>query len=244
MTSGYYAACAGLLARSQALELAAHNSANINTTGFKAHHEFYRSVWVGSNRALLSPLNRAVNNFGVLGGGVVDLRQGNLEPTGNDLDVAVEGPAFLAVQTRAGVRYTRNGAFRLGPAGQLLTAAGDPVLGESGPIQAPGGAVSISADGALSAGGMVFARLRLIEFAPRTALTPEGNSYFAAPVGSERAAVESRLRSGMVEESNQNPVAGVASLIILQRQTEMLQRALSIFHSDFNRLGVEELPRL
>lgn len=244
MDSGYYAALAGLQARTQALELLAHNLANLNTKGYRAQREFYRSLTASLDGAPLDPLNRAINNFGVLGGAMIDLRPGNLEPTGNPLDLAIEGSGFFAVETPAGIRYTRNGSFRVS-ASQRLVAAGDhPVLGEQGPIEIPSGAVSISPDGTLSVGGAVIGRLRMVEFAPGAELTPEGDSFYAAPAGAERPAASSAVRQGAVESSNFNPVAGTVGLVVLQRHAEMLQRTLAIFHGEFNRMAAEELPRI
>ena len=244
MNSGYYAAFTGLLAKTQAFELAANNLANINTTGYKAQHEFYRALLANQSGRPLSPLNQAINNFGVLGGGVVDLQPGNMESTGSDLDLAVEGPGFFVIQTPAGERYTRNGDFRLDAAGQLVSQVGYPVMGDQGPIQVPTGPVSISSDGTLSVAGAVAARLRLIEFAPGTLLTPEGESTYVAPAGAAQQAVDSSVRQGVLEASNINPVSGAVSMMALQRHTEMLQRALSLFHTEFNRTAAEELPRV
>jgi flagellar basal-body rod protein FlgF/flagellar basal-body rod protein FlgG len=232
------------MARTQALDLAANNLANLKTTGYKAHREFYSSLVAQWGASVLSPLNRAINNFGVLGGATVDLRPGSLEPTGNDLDLAIEGPGFFLAQTPAGLRYTRNGSLRLGPEGQLLTAGGDPVLGERGPITVSPGAVSVSSDGTVSVSGAVVGRLRIVEFPPSTALVPKGDSYFEAPEDAGRPAADSQLRQGFLEASNLNPVAGAVGLITLQRQAETMQRALSIFHSEFNRTAVEDLPRV
>jgi len=244
MDSGYYAAFTGLLARTEALEVAANNMANLSTTGYRAQREFYRSLTAALNQNRLSPLNQAVNNYGVLGGTLVDLRTGALERTGNELDLAFEGSGFFAVQTRAGIRYTRNGNFRAGTDGRLVTAAGDVVLGEQGPVQIPSGPISVSSNGTISQKGGLVARLRLVDFAPGTLLTPEGNSLYSAPAGSERPAQDPRLRQGMLEGANLNPVAASVSLIALQRQAELLQRALSVFHTDFNRTAAEELPRV
>jgi len=244
MDSGYYAAFTGLLAKTEALELAANNLANVSTTGYKAQREFYRSFTASLSGRGLSPLNQAVNNYGVLGGSTVDLRTGTLERTGNDYDLALEGAGFFVIQTAGGVRYTRNGGFSIGARGRLVTATGDPVLSEQGPIEVPSGPVSISPDGTLSQKGAVIARLRLVDFAPGTALVAEGNSIYAAPPGSERPALERRVRQGMLEASNLNAVAGAVSLVALQRHTELLQRALSIFHTEFNRTAAEELPRV
>lgn len=67
MDSGYYAACTGLLAQTDALELTANNMANLSTTGYKGQVEFYRSLDASMANHHLTPLNQAVNNFGVLG---------------------------------------------------------------------------------------------------------------------------------------------------------------------------------
>ncbi len=244
MDSGLYAALTGWVARSQALELAANNLANVSTTGYKAQREFYRSFAASVSRLGLTPLNRAVNDYGILGGATIDLQAGSTEKTGNDLDVALEGSGFLVVKTRAGERYTRNGNLQVSPTGILVTSAGDPVLGEEGQIQIPTGKISISPDGTLSSDGALVAKLRLVDFAPGTRLTAEGNTYFVAPNGSEHPAASPSLRQGFLESSNLNPVEGTISLIELQRQTGLLQRALSIFHNDFDRTAVQELPNV
>ena len=243
MNSGFFAAFAGLVARTDALGLAANNLANISTPGFKAQREFYTLLTSANIRPLL-PVNQAINDFAVLGGATLDLSPGNLEPTGNDLDLAIEGPGYFTVQTPAGVRYTRNGSFSLSASGRLVTHTGDPVLGDKGPIEIPGGPVSISADGTISVQGAVAARLSLAELPTGTALTLEGNSYFSAPAGARRDATESRVRQGVLESSNINPALSAVSLIELQRHVGMLQRALAIFNTEFNRIAVEDLPRV
>ena len=139
MDSGFYAACAGLKARTQALEIVANNLANLNTTGYRAQDASFQSLLVGGAVNSANPLNRAINDFGVLSGSRVDLKTGNLESTGNALDLAIEGNGFFAVQAGGEVFYTRNGNFRVSSTGQLVTSEGDPVLGEQGPISVPSG---------------------------------------------------------------------------------------------------------
>ena len=68
MDSGFYAACTGLLAKTDALELTANNMANLSTTGYKGQMEFYRSLEASMGNHRLSSLNQAVNDYGVLGG--------------------------------------------------------------------------------------------------------------------------------------------------------------------------------
>ena len=242
MDSGYYAACAGLRARLESLELIAHNLANLNTTGYRGQQPTFRSLLAG--HPALSEINRAVNNFGVMDGSRTDLLSGSMERTGNPLDLAIEGQAFFAVQTRAGVLYTRNGNFQVSASGQLVSAQGDPVLGQQGPIAVPGGPISVGPDGTLSAGGAVAGKLRLMEFSPGTSLTAAGTSYYFAPDGAARASSTSYVRQGMLEASNVNAVSATVDLIVLQRHAEMLQRAMSSFHNDFNRIAAGDLPRV
>jgi flagellar basal-body rod protein FlgF/flagellar basal-body rod protein FlgG len=248
MDSGYYAAFTALLAGTQALDLAANNLANISTTGYKAQREFYKALTASlgnSNPQQLSSLNRAINNYGVLGGATVDLQAGTLERTGNDLDLAMEGSGFFVVQTKAGLRYTRNGNFRVEAEGRLVTAWGDPVMDDQNrPIDIPSGSVSVSPDGTISSQGAVVGSLQIVDFAPGTALIPEGNSTYKAATGSATPAADPRVRQGMLEASNMNPITGTIGLVMIQRQTQLLQQVLSIFHNDFNKSAAEDLPRV
>jgi flagellar basal-body rod protein FlgF/flagellar basal-body rod protein FlgG len=246
--SGYYAAFTALLAGTQALELAANNLANISTTGYKAQREFYKSLTATldtSHPRPLSALNQAINNYGMLGGARVDVQPGTLERTGNDLDVAMEGSGFFVVQTKAGLRYTRNGNFRLDAAGQLVTAWGDPVMDDQNrPLEVPSGPVSISPDGTISSKGAVVGRLNTVDFAPGTVFVPEGNSTYKAATGAPTPAVDPRVHQGMLEASNMNSVSGMVGLIMIQRQAQLYEQALSIFHNDFDKSAAEDLPRV
>ena len=183
MDSGFYAACAGLQAQSQALEVVAHNLANLNTAGFHGDQATFQSLLAVSRPAvpnvLNSVLNSATNNFGVLEGTHMDMTAGNLVTTENPLDVGIEGGGFFVIQTARGTRYTRNGSFQVSSSGVLVTSAGDPVLGDpalgaKGVINIPAGPVSIASDGTLSVKGAVAGSIRLVEFAPGTKLTPGG----------------------------------------------------------------------
>ena len=96
----------------------------------------------------------------------------------------------------------------------------------------------------ISQQGAVVATMKLVTFKPGTALTAEGNSYYQAPAGSEQPADDPRLSQGTLESSNQNPVAGAVSLITLQRHAQLLEQALSIFHSVFNNAPGAGLSRV
>jgi len=247
--SGFYAACAGLRAESQALEVSAHNLANLNTAGFRGRQTTFQSLLAVSRPTVPNVLNLATNNFGVLEGTRLDMTAGNLVATGNPLDVGIEGSGLFAIQTVRGTRYTRSGSFQISSSGQLVTAAGDLVIGDlalkdKGGINVPAGAVSIASDGTLSVNGAVTGRIQLADFAPGTQLTSEGEALLAAPEGSAKVAEQSALKQGTLESSNVNSIASVVTLIGVQRQAEMLQRAMSLLDNELNRTASTDLAKV
>ena len=245
MDSGLYAACTALAARTDALDTIANNLANASTGGYRAKHTSFSSVLAGSGRTLGSELNEVTNSFGILGDSHLDLTQGPLERTGNELDLGINGPGFLTVQTANGVAYTRNGSLKISPQGQLVTSAGDAVMGDGGVITIPPGTtVSISADGTLSANGAIAGKLKLAEFTPGTDLQSMGNMYYTAPATSVVAATKSQVQQGMLEGSNVNPVASVVELINAQRSAETMRHALTMFDSEIDKTAVQDLPRI
>jgi flagellar basal-body rod protein FlgF len=245
MDSGYYAAMTGLVARTQALDTAAANLANAQTPGYRAEREFFRSVLLGPD-ALDSQLGATVNNYGLLGGGRLSMAQGALEQTGNPLDLAIEGQGFFMVQTPNGVRYTRDGTFHRAQSGQLVTEADEPVLTAAGQIIAiPPGEVSVGADGTVSVAGGAAATVGVLTFPPGTELTPEGANRYVAPKGvMPVVAKDAAVHEGALEAANQDVVQGSLNLIVMQRQAEMMQRALTVFHMEFNKFATEDLPRV
>ena len=253
MDSGYYAVSAGLAAQTQALELVAHNLANLGTTGYRGEQTTFRSLLAahdlsGAGAVSRNLINAAINNFGVLGGSRLDLRSGSVAPTGNPLDVAVAGSGFLAVQSAqgvgVGVLYTRDGSFHVSSTGQLVTSQGNRVLGEQGPVTLPNGAVAISADGTISVDGNVVDKLQLAEFPAGTNLTAMGNATYSAPAGSAVAAADSSVRQGMLEGSNVSATEGVVQLLTVQRNAEMLGRAFSALDGQLNQIAVQDLPKV
>src|ERR1035437_11022362 len=207
MDSGYYAAMTGVVARAQALDTAASNLANAQTPGYRAEREYFRSVLLGPD-ASNSQLGRTVNNFGLLGGDQLNMAQGQLQQTGDPLDLAIEGEGFFAVQTPTGVRYTRDGSFHRTQSGQLVSASGEPVLSATGqPIPVPPGDVSVGSDGVLSVAGGTGSIVGVFTFPAGTRLTPEGANRYAPPpwvaaVGSKGGAV----RQGALEGAKQGVV--------------------------------------
>jgi flagellar basal-body rod protein FlgF len=250
MDSGLYAAYTGLLARTQALDTAANNLANAGTVGFRAQRDYFRSVLAGiADQTSPSQVGGAVNDFGVLGGNLIDQGQGAVTATGNPLDLALNGPGFFAIRTSMGIQYTRDGGFIRSDTGVLQTAQGEPVLDAAGqPITIPTGAVSVAPDGNISVttadGSAIAGKVAVFGFPGNTALASLGTNRFAAPGGAQPAVIDAAIQQGALEGANLDAVHGTMQLILVQRQAEMMQKALSVFNNDFDKTAAEDLGRV
>ena len=258
MNTGFYSAYVGFAARMDELEVVANNLANVNTAGFKAQREFYRSFATSLNEPEILPamltasqaVQRASNQFGILAGSHMDLSQGTLETTGNDTDVALEGTGYFAVLTKNGIRYTRNGGFRLDRTRMLVTQQGDQVLSQQPPgrppqpLQIPSGKVAISPDGTVSVDGALVAQLRIDDFPTGTQMKQEGDTYLTAPGATSKPAVNATVRQGFLETSNSDPIRTTVTLIDLQHTAQFMEKALSIFHNEFNKTAAQNLPQV
>lgn len=245
MNSGLYGACAGLVARTQALDTIAANVANSSSAGFRAEENVFGTVLAEAGRhGRLSPLNKATNSFSQVGDSKMDTTQGAITHTGNDLDLAIEGPGYFKVKSATGTSYTRNGHFHADAKGMLVTDAGEPVLGEGGVIRLAGGKVSISANGTISCGGVISGKVSVVTFAPGTKLTNHGGSQYGAPPGTEHPAPQVSLQQGALEGSNVSPMEGVVQLITAQRAAESMRHALTLIDGEMDRATVQDLARV
>lgn len=216
MANSIYALLSKQAGLRQQVDLIAHNVANLGTTGFKregltfaAHIE--RLDLPGGELAL-ADARASYTDFG----------SGPLARTGNPLDVAIKGAGHFAVETAAGVRYTRDGRFSVNEIGELVTAAGHRVLDEGGstiliPVEAA--AIGISSDGTLTAeDGRLLGVLGLHRL-PARRIVRFGDGLFA-PEGDPEPALGSSIAQGFVEASNVNPIREITDLIEAQRAYE------------------------
>jgi len=212
-----------IAALGQDFEVAAHNLANISTTGYKR----LRSCFHSQLESLLAGMEQAA---GATAGGVqseisVDFSQGDLIRTGRPLDLAIEGPGFFIIETPEGPLYGRNGSFRTNANGQLVDAEGRTVAGEAGPIVIPPAVshlnVRISRDGTVSAGTSRLGRLRLVEFGDTSRLESVGGSCFRpTEPTTPAAAVATTVHQGYQEASNVPAVRELIRLILISRLYE------------------------
>jgi flagellar basal-body rod protein FlgG len=227
-----YVSASGAVSRLRQLETVANNLANADTTGFKADRAVFHAAL---ESALLDPEGRLTPGssgriFVAPSLMVTDHGRGNAQPTGAPLDVAIDGPGFFAIETPAGVRYTRAGSFAVGAGGNLANPDGYAVLGEGGPINLGGTTGRIRSSGeVVDAEGEVVGRLRIVEFAEEDlpSLEKEGSTLFRAPA--EAVGIPSddpALIEGSLERSNVSPVHEMAVLMLLQRSYEATMQIL------------------
>jgi flagellar basal-body rod protein FlgG len=228
MIKGIYAAASGMLAESLRTDATANNLANVNTAGFKKDAAVNKSF----ADMLISRINdgpvQPVGNVGT--GAEVDEivaihTQGMMRHTGNPLDLAIEGQSYFAVETPAGVRYTRNGAFARNSLGELTTADGHAVLAENGRLVVNGTSVTVSEEGIISVDGVEAGRLRLAEFTDEKQLIKEGSSLFR-DAGAGQKQATGLVRQETLEMSNVNAVGEMVNLINGYRAYEVNAKAV------------------
>ncbi|KRE90899.1 flagellar biosynthesis protein FlgF [Frateuria sp. Soil773] len=207
----------------------AHNLANADTVGFKAQLSAFQALPV------LGPgLPTRIN--GVAHGEGLDLSAGGQIDTGRELDVAVQGNGWLAVQTAdGGEAYTRAGSLQLTADGLLTDQRGNLVLGDGGPISVPQSSrLNIGADGTVSVVPMgqspdtiaAVGRLKLVNPpADRLAQGGDGLMHLAGG-GIAEADPGVTLQSGVLESSNVNPSQMLVEMIQLSRQYELQVKAI------------------
>jgi flagellar basal-body rod protein FlgF/flagellar basal-body rod protein FlgG len=103
----------------------------------------------------------------------------------------------------------------------------------------------VGADGAVSVAGGVVSTVGVFSFPAGSQLTPEGADRYVAPQGVQaQLAKNSVIHQGALEAANEDVIQGSLDLIVMQRQAEMMQRALTVFHTEFNKTAAEDLPRV
>jgi flagellar basal-body rod protein FlgF len=206
-----------------------HNLANASTTGFKAQIDSFRAVPV-----LNSDMpTRAFVTDSTVG---TDFSSGAIQQTGRDLDVAVQGKGWFAVQLPdGGEAYTRAGSLKTDENGVLQTQSGATVLGDGGPITIPPGVtVAIAKDGTVSSmetgfkpgATNVLGRIKLVN-PPEENIVRGDDGLFRLKDGSTADAdANVTLAGGALETSNVNVVDAMVDMISLARQFELQMNML------------------
>lgn len=158
----------------------------------------------------------------------VDMRPGPLRPTGNKLDLAIEGPGFFEIADKAGTYYTRQGAFTLDSSGRLVTPAGEAVSGVSGDIHLSSPFPRVDRQGYVYDGDKQVGQLKIVMVDDARLMTKAGQSHFS--LGKANIAPgEGVVRQGHTEASNVDTGAEMVKLIETTRHFESGQKVIQIY---------------
>ena len=213
----------------------AHNLANANTPGFRANTTAFRAV------PIQGP-GQGTRVFAIETTPGTDFSSGPIHNTGRELDVAINGKGFIAVQAPDGSEaYTRAGNLQLDEDGNLLTGAGMPVMGDGAPINIPPETrIAIANDGTISATDLtgninsvnVVGRLKLVK-PPEADMVRGGDGLFRSRSGENYPIDDTvTVAAGSVEGSNVNVVDAMVGIIAAARQFEMQMKMLSTAEAD------------
>jgi len=221
-----YVGISGQLSLARRLETIANNMANVNTPGFRAEALKFST--------LVSPQAETQGSrvqFSSTGKSYISLERGQLMQTGNALDVAVKGESYLALQTPAGLVYTRDGRMQMTAEGGLVSVQGYPVLDSGGApitLEPQSGLPRISEDGNIYQNNVQVGALGLFQFQPGSHLIYGPNSSLIP----DRAPIpviddpQNGVVQGYIESSNVNGVIEMTRLIDVSRAFERVESML------------------
>jgi flagellar basal-body rod protein FlgF len=224
MQSNIYVALSAQLSLQRRLDTLANNVANINTVGFRGEEVSFEE--------LVSPGGKDPVSFVSKGENHLSMKTGEVTQTGNPLDVAVRGDAWLAIQTPSGVAYTRDGRMQMNKEGILTTLEGYPVLDAGGiPIQLnpDDPPPTINKAGTIEQAGNNIGALGLYRMPQGAKLTrAEGVAVVSdIPPVAELDFLHTGVLQGYVEKSNVNPIMEMTRLVTLQRNFQAVSTMMS-----------------
>ncbi|MCB5177725.1 flagellar basal-body rod protein FlgF [Microvirga lenta] len=224
MQSALYVALSAQVALERRLNTVAQNVANLNTGGYRAEEVKFETI--------LSEAGAGQVAFSSSGASFISRKAGPVNKTDNPLDVAIQGDAWLAMNTPAGTVYTRDGRMQMTEAGDLQTIGGHPVLDMGGApiaLDPQAGMPVIGRDGMISQGGNQVGALGLFRIDPASRLTRYENSGVipnmpAAPV---QDFTVTSVQQGYSEGANVNPVMEMTRMIMISRTFENAASTIS-----------------
>lgn len=245
MVRGLYTACTGMVNQMARLDVISNNLANSDTTAYKkegATSQAFRdllAIKINDSSVKYIPQPIGDMSLGVkIGETYTNYSDGNLEETGNTLDVALAGKGFFAISYAdkngvESVRYTRDGNFALSSDGTLMTKDGDFVLDENGDmINLPVGMeITINERGIISAGGQEVARLQLTDFEDYDYLKKFGENMYIAVDGATTLEADCKVYQGYLEASNVNVIDEMVEMITVSRDYESNQKIIQSIDS-------------
>jgi flagellar basal-body rod protein FlgF len=228
------------------MDVIANNLANTNTTGFKAERMMFSEFLTSKagNPGASGPGARI--SFLGEAGTLADTREGNLETTGNQLDMAINGPGYFTIETPGGPRYTRDGHFELDSQGRIVTREGLSLLGRGGqPLSVPQGAskIEVSLTGRITSDKGDVGEIAVVKFDNDMALRKAGGNLYETDATPQAIDNATRVQQNMVEASNVQPILEISAMIEVQRRYQASQKMLEAEH-ERARTAIQKLTRV
>jgi flagellar basal-body rod protein FlgG len=258
MNRSLWIAKSGMEGQQFKLDTISNNLANVATNGYKRGgvvfedlmYDSLRSAGAASSDQSQLPTGLQVGLGTRVSASTRNFSQGNLQATGNNLDIAIKGQGFFQITLPDGsTGYTRDGSFQLDAAGQIVTANGH-VLQPGITVPANAQSVAIAADGTVNvilpgqAQPQTLGQLQLASFVNPGGLDPRGQNLYAETAasgtpstGAPGADGRGGLMQGHVEGSNVNVVEELVAMIATQRAYELNSKAIQTTDQMLARLG-------
>ncbi len=250
MHEGIFIAASAAYKQERVLAVITNNLANVNNTGFKRDGLVFKEILSpfeddlnldAAREILLSAeLANPPTSYVGITEFYTDHGAGPQTQTGNSLDLAIEGEGFFVVQTNAGIRYTRNGIFRLDQDGHIVNQEGAQLLDKNKkPIKldSRNGQISIDSSGDVFVGrGLAntpSGKIHLVKFADPSLLQKKGSAMYSWTGGpnGEQTIENPNIRQGFLEGSNVNAVQDMSRLMMSVRAFETYQKIIQTIDS-------------
>jgi flagellar basal-body rod protein FlgF len=219
MSKAIFIALSGAVLKEKQMELISQNLANSNSSSYKKMRVTFKDYLT----SLESEQEGRI--MGDLASVTTDFSNGGLRPTGNTLDIALEGDGFFALENN---RFTRRGDFKIDTLGHLTTQTGIPVLGLKGvPIYLPPGKLEIGPGGELTVNQAQIDTLKVVDFAKKDSLTRLGEDLFQTDAPGSPA--KTLVKQGHLEGSNVEVVKEMTQIIITLREFQTFQKVIQGF---------------
>lgn len=229
MDRGLYWGINSMSASERGLDTIASNLANLSVTGYKRQGTATQSFDV----VMRNRLERQITSQTTL-----DFAQGELVPTGNPYDLALNGPGFFTIETEVGERYTRNGRFRIDENGTLQTLDGRAVAwdGGRGTLDVAGSEPQIDGEGVVWQDKSRVGQLKLVDFADASRLVADGASSYRTVGNARPISRRGEVMQKTLESSNVSAVDEMVAMVALQRGYESSTRLMSAIDATYRRL--------
>ena len=247
MFRGLYTAYTGMRTQQEKMDAISNNLANVDTVGFKKDSMIQESFKEILTYKIHDPEMVQTQNIGKMSLGVTvsqvytDFSQGSMKQTDNFLDAAIQGEGFFRVgmvkeDGSLDIKYTRDGAFKLGADGRLLTNDGLWVLGEEDqPITVPDNRYRLNRSGEIHYDEALLGKVQIVAFEDAQTLRKQGNNLYVTTYASVETDFTGTVEQGFLESSNANSIQEMIDMIATSRTYETNQKVIQTYDATMDK---------